>query len=54
MTKSFEDVELIDPLHLFFISKLEEEYKICHFLDFWFFSQIIWFTGKNTMPLKMI
>lgn len=52
MTKSFEDGELIDPVHLIFISKLEEEYKIYDFLDFWFFSQIIWFTGKKTMPLK--
>lgn len=39
MTKSFKDLELIDPLHLIFISELEEEYKIYHFLDFLLFNQ---------------
>lgn len=52
MTKFSEEEVLIDPLHLIFISELEEEYKIYHFLNFWFFSQTIWFMGKKTTSWK--
>lgn len=52
MTKSFEDVELIDPLHLIFIPELEEECKIYHFLDFCFFQPNNLIHGQKDNVLK--
>lgn len=51
-TKSFNDLDLIDPLHLIFLSELKEEDKIYRFLDFSFVNQIIWFMGKKTISWK--
>jgi len=53
MTKSFEDLELIDPLHLVFISELEESCKIYHFVHFQYLNQIIQLMRKRHCLEKM-